>query len=219
VSARSNTPAKGGDYEQLRLASLGAVAVRAGDCGASRVGADRGFDGVLVGDLLVRFTSLGDVGTCLVVECKNQAKSRNIDAWRTELAAARSNRHATVSIGLCPQDSMPVPGQRLIVLDDKSLIVSHDPDVDGADDPVLAAAYLLARLVSTPSQLEDRDDVDLTDAHRQLDDLRTALEPIEKLELEAAKIDKASAVIQALAASLRNDLIARIDRVQSTLNP
>ena len=70
-----------------------------------------------------------------------------------------------------------MPGQRLIVLDKRSLIIGHDPSVDGQDDPALTAASLLLRLTATTTRLEQRDDVDFNEAHRQLADLRNACYP------------------------------------------
>ena len=112
---------------------------------------------------------------------------------------------------------MPVPGQRLTVLDQRSLIIGHDPALDGPDDPVLTAAYLLLRVIATTTRLEQRDDVDLSEAHRQLADLRHALSPIGELELEVGKIDHVGEVIRQTASTRRADLIGRIDKLQTSL--
>jgi len=128
-----------------------------------------------------------------------------------------SNRNAAVSLGLCPAECMPAPGQRLIVLDPRSLIISHDPAVDGPDDPVLTAAFLPLRVIATTTRLEHRDDVDLNKAHRQLADLRHVLSPIGELELEVGKIDRAGEVIRQTASTRRADLIGRIDKLQTSL--
>ena len=219
AQSRAHSSAKGVDYEADCLITLGAVAARAGDGGATNVGTTRGHDGTMVGDLVVELTSIADPGPVFVAECKSRSGSNRLSLaeWRKELRAAASNRNASVSLGLCHPDGMPVPGQRLIVLDERTLVVAHEPAVDGPDDPVLTAAFLLLRLTATTAQFEQRDDVDLTEAHRQLTDLRNALTPIGKLELEIGKIDRAGEVIRQTASSLRADLIGRIDKLQTAL--
>ena len=219
TQARGLTSIKGVDYELDCLTTLGAVAVRAGDGGATRVAAEKGHDGLLVGDLVVHLSSVADPAPILVVECKARTGSNRLStmAFRRELAVARSNRLGTVSMGLCPPDCMPVPGQRLIVLDERSIIVGHDPAVDGPDDPVLGAAYLLLRLIATTIQIEHRDGVDLGDARRQLNDLKQALEPIDRLDVEVGKINKSAATVRQTAAALRNDLLSRMEQLQHAL--
>lgn len=166
-----------------------------------------------------KLSSVADPGPVLVVECEARSGSNrfSLAEWRTELRAAMSNRNAAVSPGLCPAECMPVPGQRLTVLDQRSLIIGHDPALDGPDDPVLTAAYLLLRVIATTTRLEQRDDVDLSEAHRQLADLRHALSPIGELELEVGKIDHVGEVIRQTASTRRADLIGRIDKLQTSL--
>lgn len=218
IEARSHSSAKGTDYEIACLATLGTVAARAGDGGATSVAKAKGADGTMVGDLVVELTSIGTPAPILVIECKNnQANVLSLADWRSQLASGRSNRRGLVALGMCPPASMPVPGQRLIALDQRTLIIAHDPAVDGPGDPVLAAAYLLLRLTATTIQLDQRDDIDIADAQRQLADLRHALHPISTLDKEIGKINKSADTIRTTAEALRQDLIARMQLLQTTL--
>jgi len=219
AQARSHSSVKGADYEADCLVTLGAVAARAGDGGATNVGTKKGHDGGLVGDLVVELSGIADPGPVLVAECKSRSGSNRLSLaeWRTELRAAMSSRQTDRQPGPVPSRVDAVPVQRLIVLNERSLIIGHDPARDGPDDPVLTAAFLLMRLTATTTRLEQHDDVDLSEAHRQLADLRHALSPIGELELEVGKIDRAGEVIRQTASTLRADLIGRIDKLQTAL--
>lgn len=217
--ARQRSSAKGDDWEERCLAAIGAIAANAGDGGASRVGATNGTDGVKVGDLTVELTSLGERPPTLVVEAKCRTQRATAASWRAELAAARSNRNSAVALGITTPDTVPVPGQRLLVLDNRSIVLGYDPD----DDPggqLLTAAYLLLRLIASTQHAGAAGQLDVAEARRQVRDLVDGgLQPINALERQLGAADKAITDARKTAVGLREGLVERITRLQAVLTP
>jgi hypothetical protein len=139
-----------------------------------------------------------------------------VDAWRSELAQAKTNRDAAVALGLAIPTALPAGSGRILVLDDTSIVLGWDPDSD--DDQLAIAAYHLLRLTARQHARRSDGPVDLDAVRTQIDDLRQALAPIDGLERHAGTADKAVARIRATAATLKADLIERITRLDTTLS-
>lgn len=217
---RSLGHVKGTRYElDVCAQALADVAARAGDGGVQHIGRTNAADGSRKGDVLVEFTSLGlDPAPRLVVEAKATLRGLSATDWRRELEAARRARRADVALGLCSDlASMPVPGQPLVVLDDRSLVLAFP---DGGEH-LLVAAYLMLRLLARAHRAAERraPGVDTAAAQRVLAGLRADIESISAMDGAVTSAGRQLETIRTKATDLRRNLGERIEAMSAALLP
>jgi hypothetical protein len=156
AEAAASGPAHGRTFEQRTLDVLEALVHPAGD----RIEATGTVTGQtprsMKGDAVITLASHPAVGNRrlrIVVEAKDRQQPASAQRWAEELAAAKTNRRATGALAVLRSPEQ-MPGRRRVhVLDPLTLLVAHDPDVDGPD--LLLAAVQLLRVQVIAAGLEE----------------------------------------------------------------
>lgn len=211
-AARSSR--KGFTFERACAELLGAIAAQAGDGGAEPVGGKTGVTG-RKGDVLVELTSLGAPAPRMIVEAKDRAGNPlSVTDWRQELAAGRQNRGAAVALGITRPELMPVAGQRIVVLDERTLVLGWDPTED--DDQLATACYLMLRLTAAASTATGTA-VPVAEVRRQVSDMLQSLTKLDLILQQAGTAQRALGRIGDATTTLRTDVEQRVAALQALL--
>jgi hypothetical protein len=214
ASERARSSAKGADFEELVGGMLG-EALRGTDHVVERAADDAG--DVMrsrKGDFVVTLDPDLARGSTLriVVECKDRRVSGR--AMREELAAARRNRDACVSLvvfsaahapsGLAPFD---------IRLGDVYCVI----DPAAPDQAVIDAALRLARLLALASVRGERADVDPSVVRDALARVRAQLDSLRALKVQLTTIGSAASEVSSGLDRLRDGVAAHIAEAEAGL--
>jgi hypothetical protein len=216
ASERARSSAKGADFEELVGGMLG-EALRGSDHVLERAADDAG--DVLrsrKGDFVVTLDPEAARGSTLriVVECKDRRVSGR--AMREELAEARRNRDACVSLvvfstthaptGLAPFD---------IRLGDVYCVI----DPAAPDQAVIDAALRLARLLALASVRGERAEVDAGAVRDALERIRAQLDSLRALKVQLTTIGSAARDVSSGLDRLREGVVAHIADAEAGLLP
>lgn len=205
---------KGFTFERACADLFGTIAARAGDGGATPVGGTPGVAG-RKGDVVIDLSSLGEPAPRLVVEAKDRSSTAmSVAQWRAELSAAKKNRGATAGIGITRPELMPTAGQRIVVINDRTLVLGWSPDDD--DDDLATACYLLMRLSAAGSR-PDADTVAVSEVRRQVTDLLHSLTHLDTVLQQAGTARRALGRIDDASAAMRADVEFRVSALQTLL--
>jgi hypothetical protein len=216
ATERARSSAKGADFEELVGGMLG-DALRGTDHVLERAADDAG--DVLrsrKGDFVVTLDPDSARGSTLriVVECKDRRVSGR--AMREELAEARRNRDARVSLvvfstthapaGLAPFD---------IRLGDVYCVI----DPVSPDQSVIDAALRLARLLAIASVRGERAEVDAGAIRDALERIRAQLDSLRALKVQLTTIGTAAREVTNGLDRLRDGVVAHIADAEAGLVP
>jgi hypothetical protein len=211
---RARSSAKGADFEELVGAMLG-EALRATDHLLERAADDAG-DVIRSrkGDFVVTLDPEAARGSTLriVVECKDRRISGR--AIRDELAEARRNRDACVSVvvfsaahapsGLAPFD---------IRLGDVYCVI----DPTSPDQAIIDAALRLARLLALASVRGERAEMDAGAVRGALERIRAQLDSVRALKVQLTTIGSAARDVSSGLDRLREGVVAQIADAEAGL--
>ena len=211
---RARSSAKGADFEELVGAMLG-EALRATDHLLERAADDAG-DVIRSrkGDFVVTIDPEAARGSTLriVVECKDRRISGR--AIREELAEARRNRDACVSLvvfsaahapsGLAPFD---------IRLGDVYCVI----DPAAPDQAIIDAALRLARLLALASVRGERAEMDAAAVRDALERIRAQLDSVRALKVQLTTIGSAAREVSSGLDRLRESVVAHIADAEAGL--
>jgi hypothetical protein len=216
ATERARSAAKGADFEELVGGMLG-DALRGTDHVLERAADDAG--DVLrsrKGDFVVTLDPEAARGATLriVVECKDRRVSGR--AMREELAEARRNRDACVSLvvfssthapsGLAPFD---------IRLGDVYCVV----DPAAPDQSAIDAGLRLARLLAIASVRGERAEVDAGAVRGALEQIRAQLDSLRALKMQLTTIGSAAREVTSGLDRMRDGVIAHIADAEAGLTP
>ena len=211
---RARSSAKGADFEELVGGMLG-EALRGTDHVLERAADDAG--DVLrsrKGDFVVTLDPEAARGSTLriVIECKDRRVSGR--AMREELAEARRNRDACVSLvvfstahapaGLAPFD---------IRLGDVYCVI----DPTAPDQAVIDAALRLARLLALASVRGERAEVDAGAVRDALERIRAQLDSLRALKMQLTTIGSAARDVSSGLDRLREGVVVHIADAEAGL--
>jgi hypothetical protein len=207
---------RGFTYERAVADLFSKIASRAGDGGADLLGGTTGSTGKK-GDVVIELTSLGDPAPRLCVEAKDRTQKKlGITDWRRELAEARKNRSASVALGVTRPELMPTAGNRVIVLDDRTLLMGWSPEDGEEIDQLATAVYLLARLGAAASAAAPNT-VAVGEVRRQVNDLLHSLTHLDTVVQQVGTAQRALGRITDASAAMRADVEHRVAAAQTLL--
>jgi len=204
----------GMDYEDIVVPSIQQVAALAGDdCEATgnktgRVPNKKWGDAAI--DLKVGPATVAR----MVMEAKHKKLSKK--EWEVERDHSLENRGATGFIGLCKlQEDMP-NGNRVLILNAKSIVLAFDPEVD--DIQLLYIVYHMVKL-ATLSESGSIDDVNIAEVNHHLEETLRSLEKFDTITKSAAMIITQGQKIKDEASDLKVTMKANLDAAKTAMLP
>jgi len=200
---------KGLDYEADAVVSLQIIAGHAGDdceaTGNSTGRLPRNKMGDAVVDLKVGTRSFAR----LVMEAKNSAISKA--DWEHECKGSMENRAASGFIGMCKNvEDMP-NGSRLLILNQKAIVLAFDPEFD--DPNSLQLVYQMVKM-ATLSDLGQLDEISIAEVNTALATALEGLKKFDNITKSAAAITNAAKAITDEAGSIRRVITEQLNTAQ-----
>jgi len=150
----------------------------------------------------------------MVMEAKHKKLSKK--EWEVERDHSLENRGATGFIGLCKlQEDMP-NGNRVLILNAKSIVLAFDPEVD--DIQLLYIVYHMVKL-ATLSESGSIDDVNIAEVNHHLEETLRSLEKFDTITKSAAMIITQGQKIKDEASDLKVTMKANLDAAKTAMLP
>lgn len=108
---------------------------------------------------------------------------------------------------------MPTAGQRIVVLDERTLVLGWDPN---EGDELATACYLMLRLTAAASTATTTA-IPVAEVKRQVSDVLQSLTRLDVILQQTGTAERALGRISDAAAALRADLEQRVSAVQALL--
>ena len=211
---RARGTAKGADFEDALEARLGELSRGAGDL-LERTGAEAG-DALRSkkGDFVVGIdpTRTRGVDLRIVVE----AKDRTVPMRRfaAELAEARENRRAAVSLAVFTPAAAP-SGVAPLALVGSDIFCVHDPEAD--DAIALEAAYRLARCLALASLRDASVQLDVPAVESALDDIIRQVGEVQGMKVRLTSISGAADHVSRTLDGMRLNILRNVKDVEAQL--
>jgi hypothetical protein len=211
---RARGTAKGADFEDALEARLGELSRGAGDL-LERTGAEAG-DALRSkkGDFVVGIdpTRTRGVDLRIVVEAKDRAVPMR--RFATELAEARENRRAVVSLAVFTPAAAPT-GVAPLALIGSDVFCVYDPEADEA--VALEAAYRLARAVGLASLRDASVQLDVPAVQSALDDIIRQVGEVQGMKVRLTSISGAADQVSRALDGMRVNILRSVKDVEAQL--
>jgi len=211
---RARGTAKGADFEDALEARLGELSRGAGDL-LERTGAEAG-DALRSkkGDFVVGIDPSRTRGVDLriVVEAKDRAVPMR--RFATELAEARENRRASVSLAVFTPAAAP-SGVAPLALIGSDVFCVYDPEADEAI--ALEAAYRLARALGLASLRDASVQLDVPAVQSALDDIIRQVGEVQGMKVRLTSISGAADQVSRALDGMRLNILRSVKDVEAQL--
>ena len=211
---RARGTAKGADFEDALEARLGELSRGAGDL-LERTGAEAG-DALRSkkGDFVVGIDPSRTRGVDLriVVEAKDRAVPMR--RFATELAEARENRRASVSLAVFTPAAAP-SGVAPLALIGSDVFCVYDPEADEAI--ALEAAYRLARALGLASLRDASVQLDVPAVQSALDDIIRQVGEVQGMKVRLTSISGAADQVSRALDGMRLTILRSVKDVEAQL--
>jgi hypothetical protein len=211
---RARGTAKGADFEDALEARLGELSRGAGDL-LDRTGAEAG-DALRSkkGDFVVGIdpTRTRGVDLRIVVEAKDRAVPMR--RFATELAEARENRRAAVSLAVFTPAAAP-SGVAPLALIGSDVFCVYDPEADEAI--ALEAAYRLARALGLASLRDASVQLDVPAVQSALDDIIRQVGEVQGMKVRLTSISGAADQVSRALDGMRLNILRNVKDVEAQL--
>jgi len=211
---RARGTAKGADFEDALEARLGELSRGAGDL-LERTGAEAG-DALRSkkGDFVVGIDPSRTRGVDLriVVEAKDRAVPTR--RFATELAEARENRRASVSLAVFTSAAAP-SGVAPLALIGSDVFCVYDPEADEAI--ALEAAYRLARALGLASLRDASVQLDVPAVQSALDDIIRQVGEVQGMKVRLTSISGAADQVSRALDGMRLNILRSVKDVEAQL--
>jgi hypothetical protein len=203
---------KGFAYEEVAVRSVQIVAGLAGDDCEHTGNVTGRVPRSKMGDGVVDVKVGAKVYSRIVVEAKNKALTKS--EWEKEAAGSKENRAATGFLGMCKNiDDMP-NGSRVLILDEQSIVIAFDPEVD--DPNLLGLVYQMVRM-ATLSSTGQLDEVNVAEVKRAIDDAIKSLEKFDNITKSAAAVKNSADSIVKEANAIRTAISTNLGTAQASI--
>ena len=211
---RARGTAKGADFEDALEARLGELSRGAGDL-LERTGAEAG-DALRSkkGDFVVGIdpTRTRGVDLRIVIEAKDRAVPMR--RFATELAEARENRRAAVSLAVFTPAAAP-SGVAPLALIGTDVFCVYDPEADEAI--ALEAAYRLARALGLASLRDASVQLDVPAVQSALDDIIRQVGEVQGMKVRLTSISGAADQVSRALDGMRLNILRNVKDVEAQL--
>lgn len=204
----------GMEYEDIVVKSIQAIAAFAGDdcepTGNSIGRVPRNKMGDAIIDLKVGSAVYGR----MVMEAKNKKLTKK--DWEAERDGSLENRAATGFIGLCKHLVDMPTGNRIVIMNSKSMVLAFDPEYD--DKELLFLVYHLVR-IATLNESGTLDEISAGEVNHYLAETIKALQSFDSITRSAASIRNLADKIYEEAKELRAMINTNLVAAQTALTP
>jgi len=211
---RARGTAKGADFEDALEARLGELSRGAGDL-LERTGAEAG-DALRSkkGDFVVGIdpTRTRGVDLRIVIEAKDRAVPMR--RFATELAEARENRRAAVSLAVFTPAAAP-SGVAPLALIGTDVFCVYDPEADEAI--ALEAAYRLARALGLASLRDASVQLDVPAVQSALDEIIRQVGEVQGMKVRLTSISGAADQVSRALDGMRLNILRNVKDVEAQL--
>ena len=214
AAERARGTAKGQDFEDALEAGLGELSRGAGDL-LERTGTEAG-DALRSrkGDFVIGIdpTRTRGVDLRIVVEAKDRAVPMR--RFATELAEARENRRAAVSLAVFTPGAAP-SGVAPLALVGNDVFCTYDPEAD--DAIALEAAYRLARCLALASLRDASVQLDVPAVQSALDVIIRQVGEVQGMKVRLTSISGAADQVSRTLDAMRINILRSVKDVEAQL--
>ena len=211
---RAKGTAKGADFEEALEERLGAMARGMGDlvelCGTE------GGDAMLSkkGDLVITIDPSRTRGTTLRIVVEAKDRSMPLNRMTNELAAARVNRSAVVSLAVFTPHSAP-SSIAPFALFGQDVYATYDPETE--DATALEAAYRTARILALLTLRDAQVQLDAEAVSRSLEDLTRQVDVVRGLKTKLTHIGSTANEVSSALDLLRAGVMRSVKDLEAQL--
>ena len=211
---RAKGTAKGADFEEALEERLGAMARGMGDlvelCGTE------GGDAMLSkkGDLVITIDPSRTRGTNLRIVVEAKDRSMPLNRMTNELAAARVNRSAVVSLAVFTPHSAP-SSIAPFALFGQDVYATYDPETE--DATALEAAYRTARILALLTLRDAQVQLDAEAVSRSLEDLTRQVDVVRGLKTKLTHIGSTANEVSSALDLLRAGVLRSVKDLEAQL--
>jgi hypothetical protein len=211
---RAKGTAKGADFEDALEERLGAMARGMGDqvelCGTE------GGDAMLSkkGDLVITIDPSRTRGTNLRIVVEAKDRSMPLNRMTNELAAARVNRSAVVSLAVFTPHSAP-SSISPFALFGQDVYATYDPETE--DATALEAAYRTARILALLTLRDAQVQLDAEAVSRSLEELTRQVDVVRGLKTKLTHIGSTANEVSSALDLLRAGVLRSVKELEAQL--
>jgi hypothetical protein len=211
---RAKGTAKGADFEEALEERLGAMARGMGDqvelCGTE------GGDAMLSkkGDLVITIDPSRTRGTNLRIVVEAKDRSMPLNRMTNELAAARVNRSAVVSLAVFTPHSAP-SSISPFALFGQDVYATYDPETE--DATALEAAYRTARILALLTLRDAQVQLDAEAVSRSLEELTRQVDVVRGLKTKLTHIGSTANEVSSALDLLRAGVLRSVKELEAQL--
>lgn len=211
---RAKGTAKGGDFEAALDERLGVLARGAGDM-LERTGTDAG-DALRSkkGDFVVCIDPSRTRGVDLRIVVEAKDRTVPMRRFATELAEARENRRATVSLAVFTPAAAP-SGVAPLALIGSDVFCVYDPDAEGA--VALEAAYRLVRALALAGLRDASVQLDVPAVQTALADIIRQVGEVQGMKVRLTSISGAADQVSRALDGMRLNILRSVKDVEAQL--
>jgi hypothetical protein len=164
------------------------------------------------GDAVSELKIGSEVHARIAMEAKNSQLTKA--AWEKECERSKANRGAKGFIGLCKHlDDMP-NANRILMLEDQSVVLAFDPEIDNPD--LLRLTYQFVKM-NTLSGAGVINEMNIAEVNRNLEDAIRDLEKFNSITTKARSISRFATEIEDEANSLKKFISGHLNSARSAM--
>ena len=211
---RARGTAKGADFEVALEERLGTIARGMGDL-VERTGAEGG-DAMTSkkGDLVITIDPTRTRGTSLRIVVEAKDRSMPLSRMTRELAEARVNRSAAISMAVFTPHTAPTSVSPFAMVG-PDVYATYDPETD--DAVALEAAYRAARILALVTLRDAAVQLDAEAVSRALDDLGRQVDVVRSLKTKLTHIGSTAREVSDALDLLRAGVLRSVKELEAQL--